>query len=351
MRLLRWGAGCAALATALASAPACGQSAAELVERLQRADTASAIDTVGRMPWHMKMSVQLYDAKGAVAEQGLIEAWWAGPRLSRVVYALPSYRATELVTEAGFFRTRGVAAGPAPMMLELLLAQVEHPMPSANEVEHATPELRRQRFGKAALECVMLDQPIAHRTVEASRTVELPLGLFPTYCMDAGTDALRATYDYGQQLILRNDVADFDGRAVAREIAISRAGSAVASGRVFKLEKLSADAAGFEPDATLEAAGERAVLVGAGTMAGALLTKVNPMYPKDARQHEIAGEVILQAEIGSDGRVRFLRALASREADLSGAAMAAVRQWTYTPYVVDGRAVDVDTTVVVNFHP
>jgi hypothetical protein len=118
--------------------------------RLQRVDAATALDASGVAPWHMKMSVQLLDAQGQPTEQGLIEEWWSGPTRDRVVYALPSYKATELQTEAGFFRTKG--AEQPPLMLELLREQVVHPMPAARELEGAKPEVRKEKFGKAPLD-------------------------------------------------------------------------------------------------------------------------------------------------------------------------------------------------------
>ena len=58
--------------------------------------------------------------------------------------------------------------------------------------------------------------------------------------------------------------------------------------------------------------------------------------------------VALQAWIGADGYVGKLK-LMSGDARLAEAAIEAVKQWQYQPYYVDGRAVDVETEITINF--
>jgi TonB family protein len=317
-----------------------------MLERLNRVDTATALDAPSITPWHIKISVQLFDAQGKPAEQGLIEEWWAGPQLDRITFTVPSYKATELQNSTGFFRTKG--AEPPPLMLELLREQVVHPMPPERDIEGTKPETRKEKFGKATLECIMLDRPI-------KAVAYLPTGLFPTYCMDAGKDSLRASYDYGGQLILRNRVEDFQGRAVAEDIAITHDGVHTASAEVFKLETKPPDdpafAAVFAQSDDLERMPGRPLRVGAATMAATLLSKVNPKYPEAAKTRNAAGTVTLQAVIGRDGAVQFVRLVAAPDPDLGNAAMDAVKQWIYKPWMLNGEPVEVETTMIVTFSP
>lgn len=92
----------------------------------------------------------------------------------------------------------------------------------------------------------------------------------------------------------------------------------------------------------------RSVRVSGGVMAGQILTKVDPTYPAEAKQQGIAGSVVLHARIGIDGSVEQLDAISGLEA-LPTAALAAVKQWTYRPYLLNGKPVAVDTTITVNF--
>ncbi len=83
-------------------------------------------------------------------------------------------------------------------------------------------------------------------------------------------------------------------------------------------------------------------------MAAQVLTKVNPVYPPEARARHLEGSIVLAAKIGPDGLVQDLN-IVSGPAELSAPAVDAVRQWTYKPYVLNGNRVAVLTTVTVNF--
>jgi protein TonB len=88
--------------------------------------------------------------------------------------------------------------------------------------------------------------------------------------------------------------------------------------------------------------------VSSGVAAGMLVQQVKPQYPQLAVQARIQGTVVLQAVIGKDGRVHELQ-LVSGHPMLAPAAMEAVKQWRYRPYLLNGEPVDVDTQINVNF--
>ena len=75
---------------------------------------------------------------------------------------------------------------------------------------------------------------------------------------------------------------------------------------------------------------------------------VDPVYPEAAKQARVSGVVILEAFIGVDGDVTDVEVLRSVP-QLDEAAIAAVRQWEYTPTVVNDLRVPVVMTVTVNF--
>jgi len=90
------------------------------------------------------------------------------------------------------------------------------------------------------------------------------------------------------------------------------------------------------------------VRVSTGVATGLLIKKVQPNYPPLARQARIQGSVVLQAEISKDGTIQNLQ-LISGHPMLAPAAIEAVKQWRYKPYLLNGEPVAVDTQVVVNF--
>lgn len=81
---------------------------------------------------------------------------------------------------------------------------------------------------------------------------------------------------------------------------------------------------------------------------GSLAYRVQPAYPSLARAARIQGEVRLRAIIGKTGAIENL-AVISGHAMLVPAAVEAVRQWRYRPYVLNGEPIEVETEITVNF--
>jgi protein TonB len=75
---------------------------------------------------------------------------------------------------------------------------------------------------------------------------------------------------------------------------------------------------------------------------------VQPVYPAIAQSARVQGVVVIEAVIGTDGKVRDARVLRSIPL-LDQAALDAVRQWEYTPSRLNGVPVPVVMTVTVNF--
>jgi protein TonB len=83
-------------------------------------------------------------------------------------------------------------------------------------------------------------------------------------------------------------------------------------------------------------------------MEGMLIRRVQPVYPEAAKAMRVQGAVVLQAIISKEGRIEHLQAIRGHFL-LVQAALDAVRQWRYRPYVLNGEAVEVETQVTVNF--
>jgi TonB family protein len=79
-----------------------------------------------------------------------------------------------------------------------------------------------------------------------------------------------------------------------------------------------------------------------------LLQRVEPEYPEPARQQHIQGLVVLEAEVGKDGAVQQLTVI-SGNSMLATAASDAVRQWRFKPLVQNGRAVQFQIRIKVDF--
>jgi protein TonB len=88
--------------------------------------------------------------------------------------------------------------------------------------------------------------------------------------------------------------------------------------------------------------------VSQGVMAGLLVNRVLPVYPLMAREMHISGRVQLQATISREGTIENLRVV-DGPALLQQAAIDAVKQWRYRPYLLNREPVEVETTINVDF--
>lgn len=81
---------------------------------------------------------------------------------------------------------------------------------------------------------------------------------------------------------------------------------------------------------------------------GMYIHKVAPSYPESARRARIEGEVVLHAVIDKEGNVEELDTISGPIA-LINAAVAAVQQWHYRPYVLNDGPVPFETTITLQF--
>jgi TonB family protein len=77
---------------------------------------------------------------------------------------------------------------------------------------------------------------------------------------------------------------------------------------------------------------------------GELTNLVEPVYPPDARQARVEGTVKLHVVVGANGRIESLQPVSGPES-LTQAAMTAVREWRYTPTLLNGRPVETQEDV------
>jgi TonB family protein len=89
--------------------------------------------------------------------------------------------------------------------------------------------------------------------------------------------------------------------------------------------------------------------VSSGVMAGNVLSAPQPSYPLLASLTRMRGEVVMQAIISKEGTIENVHVIKGHRL-LRGAATHAVRSWRYRPYLVNGRPVEVATTVSVDFN-
>jgi TonB family protein len=138
----------------------------------------------------------------------------------------------------------------------------------------------------------------------------------------------------------------------AKELAVAakNAGDKAAADAAVGKEKADAIAAKARADAA--AAKARAAIapvrVGGQIKAPTKIKDIKPVYPAIAQQARVGGVVTIEATIGSDGKVTDAKVVRSIPM-LDQAALDAVRQWEYTPTLLNGVPVPVLTTVNITF--
>jgi TonB family protein len=88
--------------------------------------------------------------------------------------------------------------------------------------------------------------------------------------------------------------------------------------------------------------------VSSEVMEGNLLKRVEPEYPAFARKAQIHGEVRLQAVVSKTGVIKNLRAISGHPI-LIQAALDAVKQWQYKPFLLNGEPAEAEGVVIVAF--
>ena len=91
------------------------------------------------------------------------------------------------------------------------------------------------------------------------------------------------------------------------------------------------------------------VRIGGQIKAPALVHRVEPVYSPMAQAARLSGTVILEAIVGIDGRVQSVKVLRPRHKLLDTAAMDALKQWRYTPVILNGIPTPFILTVTFTF--
>ncbi|MBA3915038.1 MAG: energy transducer TonB [Acidobacteriales bacterium] len=105
-----------------------------------------------------------------------------------------------------------------------------------------------------------------------------------------------------------------------------------------------------QPPDSLPASAINAPIAAAAMTGGTRESGAAPVYPREVFPYRLQGEVVLKATITIDGSVADLKVLRGHPSFVA-AALDAVRQWKYKPFLRDGRPVQAETTITLEFLP
>ena len=302
----------------------------------------------GMKPFHLKASYQLYDEKGQPSAQGTYEYWWVSKGTYRSSWTRPGMEHTDWhVEDKHSVRESGER-------LEFFERKIQsdllNPLPRPGDFDPAkvTFEKQEQSFGSAKLPCVMVGQKL--KPVPSALQVT-PMGMFPTFCFDPGSPTLRVYYAYGAVSVIYNRIARFQGRILPQEFAVLDRAKKMLTVKVESVTDVAANSPDLIPAEGAKERGQvKVVQLVQPIVNGFLIKRVQPVYPEEAKRNRISGKVVLRALIGTDGRIHDLSVIAGPAPSLIAAAMQAVLQWEYRPYLLNGDPVEVDTEINVVFN-
>jgi TonB family protein len=295
-------------------------------------------------PWHLKATYQLYDQDGKPTEQGTYEYWWVSPKVYRSTWTRPGATHTDWHTADG---THAYLATGEP--IKFFERELEHalfsPLPTADALDPAKTrlELHVRSSRGAKFPCISLV------SMKEGHSQNLPEGTFPTYCFDSGLPVLRANYVLSAVVTEFGSITKVQNRFVAREILSFVGDRELFSVKVDTIGGLAATDSALIPAPGATQASPESTPIGAKVSIGLLVKKLQPVYPEAAKAARQSGTVLLDATIGTDGKIHGLEVVFGPSKMLVDAAMAAVSQWQYKPYLLNGEPVEVETTISVIF--
>jgi TonB family protein len=279
--------------------------------------TSTTLDRKGTDPWHLRVNYQLFDVAGKPTITGTAEEWWIAPGRLRQTFS-PELK------------------GRDAALVQLLLEQVIHPI-SPLELDSKSYVVEAKRtLGKTEFTCLLeSESPIG--------PLEIANWFGQQYCIEPGTNSLRISYDSVASVVARNSLAHFRNLEIGFDVSLAFNGKTAIKGHIGLLEN-------YQPDKNDPPPLPPSPIQSGQSVASKLVNKVQPTYPLLAKQMHKTGTVVLYAVISTEGKVVKLDVIASPYESLSGAALAAVKQWTYKPYLVDGVPTELKSVVTVSFH-
>jgi TonB family protein len=324
-----------------------GRPAADANALLLAAATANGAPGPEARPWHAKFAFTLNDWSGKPELQGTVEEFWAAPDKVKLVYATSSFNQVEYRTASGIRRTG--SRDTAPPEITHILDQFLQPIPlDANAIGALKLQQHEVALGAAKLTCI---SPAIGKSSVGKSALE------SIYCISGDSPILRLIVgNLGWQRTVRNSIIRFQGRYIPQTIERlwpahtpdDKVEHVELHATLDSIEALSAvDETQFTPPPDALPPPEVITLDEEATKPQ-LLQHAPPVYPPIAKAARVSGDVVLELQVQTDGRVSRANVI-SGPAMLQQSALDGIRKWTYRPFIQNGEPVEVNTVATVKF--
>lgn len=294
---------------------------------LAKQQAITGLEPTGVQPWHIVIAYDQFDEDGDNFNSGTFEEFWAGPARYKRIYKSWEFNQTEFGTDKGLFRL-GDQRWPKPAEQQVR-SEIVDPFSYAETLQGFYARSFKQIFSGHEFQCV---------AVEKDSALSDP----SQYCFEPGTSILR--YSHGDTWLQSafNNIFQFQGRNVARQVEVTTGGKPHLKLRIHTLEVISQlDEQDFTPPTN--ASGPLSDRI-SGVNVRTVKTTF-PQFPSALRNQHFT--VTLKIVIGRDGRVLSAHAI-SGPPKAYKASEEAVRKWLFSPYLVLGRPVEVEQTVMLS---
>jgi TonB family protein len=282
----------------------------------------------------LKADYKVLDEQGNAKDQGTYEEFWVSPTKYKITFTGTAFMLTEYGTEKGIL-VSGPQKDTLPYHFVQIRRQFVDPIMSPDSIQRTNFDVKQREMSSIKFDCL---SPITSEGIHFGTTL----------CLDAGKSSLRAGITQQGEAVVHNSIVKFQERYLAEELQFVQQSKPVLTAHIDSIELLrTIDEALFLPPADATPKHIR-INIDGRAMEGMLVKKVVPEYPLIANETRIAGTVVLQATIDRNGRIANLYVL-SGPAMLQQAALDAVKQWVYRPYVLNDEPVEVRTTINVIF--
>ena len=233
----------------------------------------------------------------------------------------------------------GVLAVPAIALAQAAPLRVGGDIREPKKITHVVPDYPEEARAAGVQGVVIIEAVIGEDGAVKEARVLRPAPMLDAAAVDA---VLR--WKYTPTLLNGQPVPII--MTVTVTFTLPRAGEENRSGQTTQVEQpVSAQPEKFVTASGIEMVPVR---VGGDIKEPKKIKHVPPQYPEQAQTAKVQGVVILEAVIDTDGKVKNLKLIRSAPG-LDDAAATAVKQWEYTPTLVNGVAVPVIMTVTMTF--
>lgn len=301
------------------------QASADAVVWANERSSANGLQSQDLQPWHIVITYDQFDDDGDNIHSGTFEEFWAGAKKYKTSYQSDNLNQTNYVTGQGLFR-----AGDQrwPSRAEILVqTEVVDPFAYATTLKGFHTRGQERAFGAHSLDCVLLERE--------QGSVSSP----SQYCFAHNSPVLRYSRGFGWLQTTYNNIESFQGRYVARDVAVTDGGHPFLNLHVKTLETISpVNEKDFAPPT--DAVNLRGKII-SGVFPRVLHTSF-PKWPSSLRGQHIV--VTVDIVIGKDGRVESAHAVSGPSVAYKAAEKTA-KQWIFQPYLVAGEPTKVETKI------